>query len=304
GKLSPGTLTTTTAWRHCNWNPSNDRDCGGQQGHAWSQAPSGHGQRTQEVRWAGDLSDNLSAVIGVFALGQSLNADDAHTEESGRDQWRFSQNSESELWKTPGLLEGYGIKTYPSLKTFSGAVFAQVDWTITPQLRILPGIRLNYDDKSVDFRRETYGGLQTDDPALLAIKNAVYSAQEFEANIDDTDVSGQLTVAFKPSDKINAFATFSTGFKPVGLNLGGLPRENGQTMLELAVIKPEAVRHYEVGVKAQPARNVSLGLTVYNTDVKNYQAQVQAADLSVNRGYLANAEQIRVRGVEFDGSVR
>ncbi|WP_353127179.1 TonB-dependent receptor [Parapedobacter pyrenivorans] len=303
-KVGPGTLTSTTAWRYWNWMPSNDRDFTGLQGLALSQAPSRHEQWSQEVRWAGDFSPNLSAVVGLFAFGQSLNADPAHTEESGRDQWRFSQNSESPLWETPGLLEGYGIKTYPSLKTFSGAVFAQVDWAITPRLRLLPGIRLNYDDKSVNFRRETYGGLQTDDPDLLAIKNTVYSAQAFEADIDDTDVSGQLTVAFKATDKINTFATFSTGFRPVGLNLGGLPRENGQTMLELAVIKPERVRHYEVGVKAQPTRNVSLGLTLYNTDVADYQAQVQAADLAVNRGYLANAEKIRVRGVEFDANVR
>jgi len=303
-KVGPGTLTSTTAWRYWNWMPSNDRDFTGLQGLALSQAPSRHEQWSQEVRWAGDLSRNLSAVVGLFAFGQSLHAASAHTEESGRDQWRFSQNSESPLWQTPGLLEGYGIKTYPSLKTFSGAVFAQVDWAITPQLRVLPGVRLNYDDKSVDFRRETYGGLQTDDPDLLAIKNAVYSDQAFQADIDDTDVSGQLTVAFKPSEKLNAFATFATGFKPVGLNLGGLPRENGQDMLELAVIKPESVRHYEVGVKAQPTRNSSLGVTVYNTDVKNYQAQVQAADLSVNRGYLANAEHIRVRGIELDGNLR
>lgn len=303
-KVGPGTLTSTTAWRFWNWNPSNDRDFTGLQGLALSQAPSRHDQWSQEVRWAGNLSTSLSAVVGVFAFGQQLNADPAHTEESGRDQWRFAQNSQSELWRTPGLFEGYGIKSYPSMKTFSGAIFAQVDWTITPRLRLLPGIRLNYDDKSVNFRRETYGGLQTDDPDLLALKNTVYSDQAFEANIDDTNLSGQLTLAFKASDKINTFATFSTGFKPVGLNLGGLPNANGQPMLELAVIQPESVRHYEVGVKAQPTRNISLGLTVYNTDVSDYQAQVQAADLSVNRGYLANAEKVRVRGVEFDGTVR
>lgn len=303
-KVGPGTLTSTTAWRFWNWNPSNDRDFTGLQGLALSQAPSRHDQWSQEVRWAGNLSTSLSAVVGVFAFGQQLNADPAHTEESGRDQWRFAQNSQSELWQTPGLFEGYGIKSYPSMKTFSGAIFAQVDWAITPRLRLLPGIRLNYDDKSVNFRRETYGGLQTDDPDLLALKNTVYSDQAFEANIDDTNLSGQLTLAFKASDKINTFATFSTGFKPVGLNLGGLPNANGQPMLELAVIQPESVRHYEVGVKAQPTRNISLGLTVYNTNVSDYQAQVQAADLSVNRGYLANAEKVRVRGVEFDGTVR
>src|SRR5690606_39540198 len=120
------------------------------------------------------------------------------------------------------------------LKTFSGAVFAQVDWKITPSLRLLPGIRLNYDQKAVDFRREVHGGLQTDDPALLALKSAVYSAQAFEADIDDPEVSGQVTIAYEPSDKVNTFATYATGFRPVGLNLGGLPRDNGQTMLELA----------------------------------------------------------------------
>lgn len=303
-KLGPGILTATTAWRYWNWMPSNDRDFTGLQGLALSQAPSRHEQWSQEVRWAGDLSPKVSAVVGLFAFGQSLHADSAHTEEAGRDQWRFSQNSESALWQTPGLLEGYGIKTYPSLETFSGAVFAQVDWKITPTLRLLPGIRLNYDKKAVDFRRETYGGLQTDDPELLAIKNAVYSAQAFQVDIDDTDVSGQVTLAYEPSDKVNTFATFSTGFRPVGLNLGGLPRENGQNMLELAMIKPERVRHYEVGVKAQPIRNVSLGLIVYNTEVKDYQAQVQSADLSVNRGYLANAEHIRVNGLEADANAR
>src|SRR5690606_1457238 len=195
-KVGSGTWTSTTAWRYWNWMPSNDRDFTGLQGLALSQAPSRHEQWSQEVRWTGDISANLSAVVGLFAFGQSLHAAPAHTEEAGRNQWRFSQNSESPIWQTTGLLEGYGIKTHPSLKTFSGAVFAQVDWAITPQLRVLPGIRLNYDDKSVDFRRETYGGLQTDDPELLAIKNAVYSAQAFQVDIDNTDVSGQLTVAF------------------------------------------------------------------------------------------------------------
>jgi len=303
-QLGSGVLTSTTAWRFWNWDPSNDRDFTGLQGLALSQAPSRHEQWSQEVRWAGQISSKLSAVVGVFAFGQKLDADPAHTEEAGRHQWRFSQDSPSDLWQTPGLFDGYGIRTYPSLRTFSGALFAQVDWSVTPQLRILPGIRLNYDDKSVDFRRETYGGLQTDDPDLLALKRKVYSDQAFEADIDDTNVSGQLTVAYKPHETVNTFATFSTGFKPIGLNLGGLPNLNGQPMLELAVIQPERVYHYEIGVKAQPTRNIALGLTVYNTDVNDYQAQVQAADLSVNRGYLANAEKIRVRGVEFDANLR
>jgi iron complex outermembrane recepter protein len=303
-KVGNGTLTSTTAWRFWDWDPSNDRDFTGLQGLAKSEAPSNHRQWSQEVRWAGTLTQGLDAVFGLFAIGQTLKADGAHVEEAGRDQWRFSQNSTSELWQTPGLLEGYGIRSYPSFDSFSGAFFGQVDWAVTDKLNILPGIRINYDDKDVDFRRETYGGLQTDDPALIALKNSVYSNQAFTANVDDTNFSGQLTAAYKPSKRINIFATGATGFKPVGLNLGGLPNANGQPMTELATIKPERVFHYEAGVKTIPFENATLNFVAYNTDVDDYQTQVQAADLSVNRGYLSNAEKIRVRGAEVDATLR
>lgn len=303
-QLGPGKLTSTTAYRYWNWDPSNDRDFTGLQALALSQAPSKHKQWSQEVRWAGSLHPRLSAVFGVFAFGQQLDPDGAHTEESGRDQWRFSQSTTSDLWKTPGLFDGYGIKSYPRLKTFSGAFFGQLDWKISNRLNLLPGLRFNYDDKKVDFRRDTYGGLQTEDPQLIALKNLVYTSQAFKTDIDDTNLSGQLTLAFKVNSRINTFATFSTGFKPIGLNLGGLPTASGKTMLELAVIKPEEVRHYEVGIKTSPSPNSTVNLTVYNTDISDYQTQVQAADLSVNRGYLANAEKVRVRGAELDANIK
>lgn len=303
-EMGAGTLTSTTAWRYWNWGPSNDRDFTGLQALALSQAPSRHEQWSQEVRWAGTFSSKLSGVFGLFAFGQKLRPDEAHTEESGAAQWRFSQSSTSALWQTPGLLDGYGIKSYPNLNTFSGAVFGQIDWSITNKISLLPGIRFNYDDKEVDFRRETYGGLETTDPDLLALKNSVYTNQSFKAQIDDTNLSGQLTLSYKPTSKVNTFATFSTGFKPVGLNLGGIPSKDGQPLTELAVIKPEAVRHVEFGIKSTPTRASTLNLVVYNTDIEDYQTQVQSPELGVNRGYLANAEQVRVRGLELDGNFR
>lgn len=301
--LGSGTLTSTSAWRYWNWDPSNDRDFTGLQGLALSQAPSKHKQWSQEVRWSGIFSSKLSGVVGLFAFAQDLKADPAHTEEAGRDQWRFSQNTTSPLWETPGLFDGFGIKSYPSLKTFSGALFGQLEWTINDHWSFLPGIRLNYDYKEVHFRREPYGGLETTDPELLALKKALYSAQSFDEDVDDTNFSGQLTLSYRPVRPVTAFATYATGFKPVGLNLGGLPSLDGSPMTELAVIKPEKVHHYEVGVKTSPTSFSTLNLTVYQTDVKDYQTQVQAADLSVNRGYLANAEKVRVRGVELDANL-
>ncbi|HEY9488165.1 MAG TPA: TonB-dependent receptor, partial [Chryseosolibacter sp.] len=303
-KVGPGTLTATTAWRYWNWDPSNDRDFTGLPVLSLSQATSKHKQWTQEVRYAGELSSRLSGVIGIFAIGQDLQTDPVHIEQSGAAQWRFSQNSTSPLWQTPGLFDGYGIKTNSRLQSLGAAVFAQADWAITEQLHVLPGLRFNYDQKEVDYDRQTYGGLQTEDPDLIALKRVVYTDQAFTADVDESNLSGQLTVSYRAADNFNSFATVSTSYKPVGVNLGGLPTDNGDVMTDLAQIKPEYVTHVEVGVKTSPTSNSKLNFTLYNTNITDFQAQVQSGQLGVNRGYLANAEEVEVRGAELDGNAR
>jgi iron complex outermembrane receptor protein len=47
-----------------------------------------------------------------------------------------------------------------------------------------------------------------------------------------------------------------------------------------------------------------LNFTFYNTDIKDYQTLVQSPELGVNRGYLSNAEKVRVRGIEVDGNIK
>ncbi len=303
-KLGSGTLTSTSAWRYWKWDPSNDRDFTGLPVLTLSQAPSKHKNWSQEIRYAGDLSSRLSGVFGLFAIGQDLNTNPYHTEESGGAQWRFSQSTTNPKWNTPGLFDGYGIRTTSSLNTFSGAAFGQLDFAITERLHLLGGLRYNYDKKKVDFNRETYGGMETDDPDLIALKNAVYSNQAFNTNTSNTNLSGLLTVAFRAASQVNTYLTYSTNYKSVGLNLGGLPTAGGEVLLDLATIKPEYVQHIEFGVKTTPVPGTTLNLTVYNTNIKDYQTQVQTAEVGVNRGYLANAEKVRIRGAEFDGNTR
>ncbi|KQB40351.1 TonB-dependent receptor [Flavobacterium aquidurense] len=300
-KIGSGTLTSTTAWRFWNWDPSNDRDFTGLQVLALSQNPTRQTQFTQEVRYAGQLTEKISGVVGVFFIDQTSQTDG--TEESGNAQWRFAQSTTSALWKTPGLFEGYGIKTDANIRASSAAVFGQIDWAITDRLHVLPGLRYNFDKKDAHYARKTYGGLQTTDPALLALKKLVYSDQAFDSSTDNTDFSGNLTLTFKASDKINLYATYAKSYKPVGVNVAGLPTDaKGLPLLDLAVIKPEKVNHYEVGVKTSPFRNSVFNLAFFNTDIKDFQTNVQAAELGVNRGYLANADKVRVRGAELDAS--
>ena len=301
-QLGPGTLTATSAWRFWDWDPSNDRDFTGLQALKTSAATSYHEQWSQELRWAGTFSSKLSAVFGAFVFGQNLKSNPDQTEEGGSATWRFNQSTTSALWKTPGLFEGYGIKTRSNLNTLSAAVFGQLDIALTNKISLMPGLRYNYDAKDLTYSRKTYGGLQTTDAALLALKKLVYSDQAFNADVTDRNFSGQVTLAFKQSKNFNTFLTYSTGYKPVGLNLGGLPNINGQPALDLATIKPEGTKHVELGFKTRPSVNTTFNLTAYNTDISDYQTLVQAPDPAVNRGYLANAEGVRVRGIEVDGT--
>lgn len=303
-KIGNGTLTSTTAWRFWKWTPLNDRDYTGLPIFTISSGNSVHDQWSQELRYSGKVADNLSGVIGVFGLWQDLKSDPVQTEEAGSAQWRFAQSSTSALWKTPGLFDNFGIRTTNRIQSTSLAAFAQVDWAVNDKLHVLPGLRYNYDKKVANYKRETYGGLQTTDAALLALKNAVYTNQAFDTDVSESNVSGQLTLQYKASKSINAFGTYAISYKPIGINIGGLPTANGQILLDLAKVKPEGVTHYELGVKTRPTANSFLNVVIFNDDIKDYQTQVQTPEPGVNRGYLANAEKVQVRGVEVEGNVR
>ncbi|TAH26009.1 MAG: TonB-dependent receptor [Cytophagales bacterium] len=303
-KIGKGTLTSTTAWRYWIWEPLNDRDYIGLPVFTISAGNSVHDQYSQEIRYSGKINSKISGVIGAFGLWQDLKSDPFQTEEVGSAQWRFAQNSTSPLWQTQGLFDNFGIRTKNRIQSRSLAVFAQADWAITEKIHLLPGIRYNSDSKDANFKREVYGGLQTSDPALLALKNGIYTNQAFDIKVNEENLSGQLTLQYKFNKNINGFGTYSISYKPVGINIGGLPTQSGRVMIELAKVKPEFVSHYEFGIKTKPSAKSVFNIVFHNTEIKDFQTQVQTPEPGVNRGYLANAERVRVMGFEIDGNIR
>jgi iron complex outermembrane receptor protein len=311
-KIGEGTLTSTSAWRFWNWDPVNDRDFSEVSALTKSQAPSRHDQYSQELRYSGKLLDvfdgnlKIDGTIGAYYLNQTLETSPYHEEEVGSDQWRFVQRdttSKDSLLSTPGLLDNFGVRTYSKILSESSAGFGQLDVTLAKVFHLIGGLRYNYDRKSVDFDRQTYGGLQTTNKDLLNLKKSVYSNQKFNASTTNEDLSGNLTIGYQPNHRLNVFATYSTAYKPVGVNVGGLPTlDNGDPNLDLAVIKPEYTQHLEFGIKTKPFKGAILNFVLHNSDISNYQTNVQSPQLGVNRGYLANAEKVNVKGFEVDAS--
>ena len=192
----------------------------------------------------------------------------------------------------PWSFEGYGIRTSASIKSKSAAVFANVDWEIVKGLHVMPGVRFNYDEKDVYYDRQTYGGLDTatysgQKPTRYCckvLKIQSIATKSYVADADEDNLTYNITIAYKANARINGYATYSTSFKPVGVNVAGLPTISGQPATDLAVIKPEDVKHMELGIKTTPADNFTVNLTVYKTDINDYQTNVQSPELGVNRG--------------------
>jgi len=148
-----------------------------------------------------------------------------------------------------------------------------------------------------------YGGLQTSNPGLLALQRSVLAPQAYAADVDDTNLSGQLTAAYRAGSRAHGYATYATSFKSVGLNLNGVPADaENRPVLSAATIKPEDVRHVEVGLKTGPFAGVTANVALFDTTIDDFQAQVVDDSVGVLRGYLANADRVRARGVELDAS--
>jgi iron complex outermembrane receptor protein len=305
-EVGPGTLTVTTAWRNWIWDPSNDRDYLRLEVTPLSQAPSKHEQLTQEIRWTGDLTDEVNAVLGFYAFDQQLDTDPVQSESAGADYWRFVWTPPTATAPngTPNLaLYGPGgsiVDNYydgqesaitSQLDTVSAALFAQLDFTIGERLHLIPGLRYNYDKKQVDWRQQALNV-----PATLAGSpsppSPVYSNSSASVADADTNVSGQLTVSYDTGD-IHYYATYATAFKSLGVNLGPPPPGGG-----FIEIPPEDLRHIEFGLKSTIGSGKTLNLALYDTVVEDYQTQVTLP--GINRPVIASAEKIRARGVELD----
>lgn len=304
-EVGPGTFTSITAWRYWDWDPSNDRDFIGLPITTVSAANSKQRQWSQEFRYSADLVERVNATAGLYAFRQTVDSDPIQYTEYGASAARFLLNPAAAGYRAD-LLDGYGADTVVSSEFDSVAVFGQLEWKITDTLRLLPGVRLNFDRKSVDYDSQTYGGPGDVDAAGQALQRTILSTQRYAAKVDDTDVSGQLTLSYQPIRQVNAYATYAKSYKSVGLNTAGVPNgADGEPALDLATVKPEDINHVEFGIKTQPYRRVTANLSIFQTEVRDYQAQVvNAVAANTLRGYLANADKARVRGVEFDTSAK
>ncbi|WP_428628142.1 TonB-dependent receptor [Sphingopyxis sp.] len=309
--VGPGTFTSITAWRFWDWKPENDRDFTGASIVSKSQNPSQQDQYSQEFRY-NYSGDKLDFVVGLFGFKQRI--DTQGTEQQGPNASLWSLTA-AQGANNPATLNGLTASNTQFLKSTSAALYGQLSYKLTPELTIQPGIRVNYDKKAGFYERVVTNGagqvISCAPPlaanSALAAQCGVYQPQSTSPSVSDWNFSYDLNVNYKVTPDILAYATYAKSFKTVGINQNGLPLNSATNLPDLSAstVKPEAVNHFEVGLKTSFwNRRATFNLAAFRTEIKDFQATVNGGQFGTVRGYLANAEKVVSQGVEADFKIR
>lgn len=315
-----GTFTSVTAWRYWDWLPRNDRDFTGLAVTSKSENPSHQDQYTQEFRY-NYSGTRFDYVVGLFGYRQTVHTDGVQEQGPAASRWLLSPTgATAALSLDPSVLNGLTAYNNIDFENTSAALFGQVSWKVSDRFRIEPGLRLNYDDKTGSYISTVINGagvtlpLLSTDPAYAAAvtgprltqQRGVLAPQAYDADFSDWNVSGDLKFSYELTNDVLAYANYGRSFKTGGITLNGVPADNaGNPILSAATVDPEKLNSYEVGLKTQfLERRATLNLAAFRTDVHDYQATVTNNAVGVLRGYLANADEVRVQGFEADFSYR
>jgi iron complex outermembrane receptor protein len=290
-------LTSVTAYRGWEWDPSNDRDYMALDVRARSQNPSQQNQWSQEFRLTSPGDGAIDWVAGLYAFGQEVET--TGTEEYGADAayWLIGPSVPA------NLLDGYAANTYVFSTTDSYAAFGEATWHATERLHLTAGLRYTTEEKTVYYDQTVSGGLDTTgNTTLTNAKLGIARPQFYEASLEDSSPSWRASVAYDVTQDILLYATVSNGYKSGGLNAAGIPTApDGSPSLVSAIIDPEENTTYELGFKSQFFnRALTFNVAAYYTEVSDYQANVVDAGPGAIRGYLANIESVEVQGVELE----
>jgi iron complex outermembrane receptor protein len=313
--IGPATITSVSSWRYWDWKPANDRDFIGLPITTVSANPSHQTQVTQEFRIASNDKSRLQYTLGAFLFHQKIHTDGLQVQGSAASRWLLNPGASVPVGSNacapvtanacnPAILDGLTSTNTIDFDNTSFAVFGKLNWEVLSGLHIQPGLRVNYDKKSGSYVSVVTTGAGS--TVLNSDQRGVLAPQSYQPKFSAWNVSGDVTLSYDFTSDVHAYATYARSFKSGGINLSGLPLDTANNpILSAATVKPEKVNHFEVGLKTQFAdRKITFNLAGFWTEINDFQATVTNGQLGVIRGYLANAEKVRVRGIEFDSSIR
>jgi iron complex outermembrane receptor protein len=229
-----------------------------------------------------DLARDVRLIAGIDHLfGKAHNASE---------DWDYFQNVNGTNPPNIDQFRPFGATDLHDTRNFSG-LYAQVEWTPQPRLRIQAGGRLNHTHESLDTTSVSFP-MAAADPAPVIVKDVSVGPGSDRRTV--TRGSGAVGASYLVWQQAGAegiwlYADYRNTFKPAALDFG--PDVNG------VVLAPETAQSYEVGLKARQLGGFDWELSVFQMSFTNLVVgRLNAEGLPE----LVNAGKERFKGAELE----
>lgn len=237
--------------------------------------PDKHEQWSQELRFVTRLNGPVNYMVGVYA--------DTFD--------RFHSGAVKLAAFGPDPVTGFGndaeVRQYTDGDSFS--VFGQAIWNVSDAWELSAGGRFTRDEKAGTQQNTYVHAFFT--PGFVPV------GQEIEASLEDNQFSPEVTMTWRPTNSLTAWAAYKTGYKSGGYSAptvlsAGFTEDN-------IVFKPEEAEGGELGIKSTLLGNrLRLNATAYYYEFTNL--QVSILDIETTTFSITNAAAAETWGIEFD----
>lgn len=247
-------------------------------------------QFSQEIRLVSPkvVDNGFDWIVGVYGQRDRIRKNDTISFEILTPALP-TLNGES-AWDNRGRNESY-------------AVFGQLGYRFTPQLRVVGGLRYSRDKKSgrvSGLAVETGDKFSPNDIIPASPLSSTYrEGGGYTTNYSDTwsQLTPQATVEFKANRDVLLYGTFSTGYKG-----GGFEDDPANDVAARTSYDPEKVESYEVGAKLDLFnRRARLNIAAFSMRYKNLQVTQTSQVCLCN--ITDNAADAKIKGVEAEATV-
>ncbi len=188
--------------------------------------------------------------------------------------------------------------TAGNVKTKSIALFGDVSYNLTDELKLSAGLRWTKDDKTGTVLRTQYLGIRSPEfgnssAIYLATRTDYTNSRSFEK------ATPRISLSYQPSADLNLYASWGRGFKSGGFDMRGDALLTPTTVNGYA---PETIDSYEVGLKgAFLDRTLFLNTAAFYSKYKDQQVTVQRPDVAGGiASFVDNAGKARIWGFEAE----
>ncbi|TWT22040.1 TonB-dependent receptor [Luteimonas wenzhouensis] len=227
-----------------------------------------HRQVTQEFRIESDTGNRFEWQAGLFWFDEDLTVD--------------SFNFDSLAPGNPRA--GYAVQTQ---RNKAWAVFASGEYDATDRLTLRGGLRYTHDEKAFSAR---------------VIEAAPFGAPvggPYRVDVDESNVSWDLSAVYAASDAVNVYARVATGFRAPSIQGRLLFADPAAPNGGVTTAGSEEAISFEAGIKADLwDRRARLGLNVFHYEVDDQ--QIIAVGGAANIATLLNADRTTGQGLELD----